>query len=130
MDLAASYHHVTDQILVLTGWTDKMAHLNAGMAIYVLTQLLLRTRRASLPALAMVAFLELGNEALDALFYGELRVGDSLSDIAYTLCWPAIITFIGMHRRERWNRRREKHPSRNERRPSLALQDPIRLARR
>ena len=130
MDFAASYHHVTDQILVLTGWTDKMTHLNAGMAIYVLTQLLLRTRRASLPALAMVAFLELGNEALDALFYGELRVGDSFSDIAYTLFWPAIITFIGMHRRERWNRRREKQASRNERRPSLALQEPIRLARR
>lgn len=104
MDLATSYHHATDQFLILTGWSDKMAHLNAGMAIYVLTQLMLRTRRASLPALAVVVAMELCNEGLDALFYGELRVADSLMDIAYTIAWPAIITFIGLYRRGRWKR--------------------------
>lgn len=105
MDLATSYHHLTDQFLILTGWSDKMAHLNAGMAIYVLTQLMLKTRRASLPALAIVALIEFGNEVLDTFFYGELRLTESALDFAYTLAWPAIITFIGLYRRDRWSRR-------------------------
>lgn len=118
MDLATSYHHLTDQFLVLTGWSDKMAHLNAGMAIYVLTQLMLRTRRASLPALATVVFVELCNEGLDTWFYGELRLAESLVDIAYTLAWPAIITLIGIYRRERWSRKQGPRITRHTAAPS------------
>lgn len=108
MDLADTYHHLTDQFLILSGWSDKMAHLNAGLAIYVLAQLVLRTRRASLAALAAVAGIELGNEVLDTFYYGELRVAESMADIAYTLAWPAIITLVGQYRRERWSRSKAK----------------------
>lgn len=109
MDTAASYHFLTEQILALTGWTDKMAHMNAGMAIYVLARIVLRTRRASMPALATVAGLEIANEILDVIHAGHLDLAEAVSDFCYTMAWPTILTWTSSYRRARWGRQRTEH---------------------
>lgn len=104
MDPIAAYHHMIDAILATTGMTDKEAHFNAGLAIYVGVQYLRRTRRASLDALMTVIACEGLNELLDFLFFGQPRWGDTLGDIAATLAWPVILFAVSRHRRRRWAR--------------------------
>jgi hypothetical protein len=108
MDTAVSYHLLTEQFLALTGWTDKMAHLNAGLAIFVIARIILRTRRASLPALATVAGMEFVNEVLDVIHAGHLDAAEALTDFVYTMFWPAILTWASSYRRARWGKAREE----------------------
>lgn len=104
MGLVTDYHHTIEAILAFTGFTDKAAHLNVGLALYVGAQFVLRTRRASLQALAFVAGCELCNETLDLLFFGDPRWADTLSDILATLAWPTTLFLLSRYRRERWAR--------------------------
>jgi hypothetical protein len=108
MDLASIYHQWTDSLVVLSGWTDRMLHLNVGLAIYVSAQCFLRTRRASISALGIVVLFELGNEVLDALYLGDVRIGETLGDAIATLAWPTVFTFMGLYRRRRWNRDQQR----------------------
>lgn len=102
MDLAALYHHGTDVVLALTGMSDKEAHMNAGLLIYVGAQCVLRTRRASLQALMAVLACEGANEILDYLYFGDARWADTLSDFGATLAWPAALFAVSRYRRRRW----------------------------
>lgn len=102
MRIATAYHHATDAVLTLAGMSDKMAHLNAGLVIYVATQALLRTRRASAKALLAVLACELANEAMDVVFWGELRIGDTIGDIVATLAWPTMLFGLSKYRRRRF----------------------------
>ncbi|MFA5967668.1 MAG: hypothetical protein WC816_00230 [Sphingomonas sp.] len=102
MDLAALYHHGTDAVLTLTGMSDKEAHINAGLLIYVGAQCMLRTRRASLQALMAVLACEGANEILDYLFFGDARWADTLGDIGATLAWPVVLFTVSRYRRRRW----------------------------
>lgn len=119
MDLVAQYHGVIDFILGQTGLSDKVLHFHAGMAIFVLAQFALRTRRASLYALAAVIVAEGGNEIMDRMFAGSWNWSDTLGDIFATLFWPTILVGMGYYRRARWNlyiKRQEgaaKAPARN-----------------
>ncbi len=112
MSLVTIYHHATDAVLAVTGLTDKAAHLNAGLALYVGAQLALRTRRASLKALVFVAACEGANELLDFLFFGSMRWSDTLGDAAATLIWPACLTGLSHYRRTRWVRTAARQPER------------------
>jgi len=102
MRIATVYHHATDAVLTLAGMSDKMAHLNAGLVIYVATQALLRTRRASGKALLAVLACELANEAMDVVFWGELRFADTIGDIVATLAWPTMLFGLSKYRRRRF----------------------------
>jgi len=104
MSLVTDYHHAIDAVLGVTGFSDKAAHLNVGLALYVGAQFVLRTRRASLRALAFVAGCEFLNEALDLLFFGDPRWADTLSDIAATLAWPTTLFVLSQYRRQRFAR--------------------------
>jgi hypothetical protein len=94
-----------ESILTTTGMTDTMVHVHVGMAIYLLSQLALRTRRASLNALTVVFALEAANETMDRLYSGSWNWPDTLSDFAATMFWPLMIVIIGRYRRQRWARR-------------------------
>lgn len=117
-ELAWRYHDATDAALSLAGLSDKMLHVHVGLAIYMLAQLVLRTRRGSIDALLAVVIAEAANEAMDRLFFGSWRWSDTLGDAGATLFWPAMLTLMSRYRRRRWERRRAGA----ERRPMPARQ--------
>jgi len=103
MDLLKDYIDITNDTVRMSGGTHDMLHIHAGLALYLGTQLLLRTRRASLAALAVVVTAALGHEAAERLHYESWRWADTRSDIMLTVMWPAAITFVGLYRRRRWS---------------------------
>ncbi|WP_293884096.1 hypothetical protein [Sphingomonas sp.] len=104
MEIADTYHAMIDTIIATTGLSDTVLHIHAGMAIYLLAQLMLRTRRASLNALTMVFALEAANETMDRLHSGSWNWPNTLSDFAATMFWPLMIVIVGRYRRQRWAR--------------------------
>ena len=104
MDLVSTIHLTKDAVSQVFGVSHQTLHIHAGLAIYLLTQLALGTRRASSIALAVVAVAELLNELLDWVFHGKLQVADTAGDIVATLAWPAIFYAVGAYRREQWRR--------------------------
>ena len=102
MDLARSYVDLTNVILDMTGLTHPMAHLHGGLAIYVLMQFALRTRRASAIALQAVFGAEIINEIVQRGYYGSWRWEDSIADVLITVTWPTILYGLGKFRRTRW----------------------------
>jgi hypothetical protein len=102
MSLAATYVALTEWIVSLMGGSHSIAHIHAGLAIYVAVQVVTRDRRASLHALIAVAGMELANEIVEAAYYRSPRWGDTLGDIALTLLWPAILYAVSRFRRQRW----------------------------
>jgi hypothetical protein len=114
MDFVALYHQTTDAVVVAMGGSDKLAHMNAGMAIYLVAQMALRTRRGSIDALLAVLLLEAANEAMDRLYAGSWRWPDTLGDFAATLFWPVMLLVAARYRRRRWRigeaRRRRRKP--------------------
>jgi hypothetical protein len=102
MEPSATYVTLTEAIVSALGGSHALVHVQAGLAIYVVVQLLTRDRRASLHGLITVVGLELANELMEAIHYGALRPGDTLGDIAATLGWPAILFGVGRYRRRRY----------------------------
>lgn len=93
----AAAHAMTD----LAG-SDTFAHVHAGLAIYVIVQFVLRTRRASLLALQLVCAAELANECINRLQYGSWRLDDTIVDIVATIFWPFVLYAMSRYRRHRW----------------------------
>jgi hypothetical protein len=91
MDLAALYHSVIIWIGDGTGLPDAILHIHAGMIILMLVRLLSRKSLGTFIPFAFVLIAELGNETMDYLNYG-MRWADTLSDIANTVFWPAVIS--------------------------------------
>lgn len=117
MDAISSYHQVKDALSVSAGVTHQTLHIHAGLAIYIVAQLVIGTRRASLAALLAVCGAEFLNEGLDWLFHGELLMEDTLADILATLFWPIILFTASAFRRHQW---RAKIEQRNRLRVALA----------
>ncbi|HEX7874893.1 MAG TPA: hypothetical protein VF475_18415 [Sphingobium sp.] len=114
MDIASDYVLFTRDVLDGLGMSHPMAHIHAGLMIYLGVQMLLRTRRASTIALHAVIGAELVNEVLDYSFYGSWRWADTLGDIALTLLWPAAFYLMGKFRRMRWERWQQVRRQRQE----------------
>ena len=104
MDLPGLYVSLTERVVSLLGGSHSLAHLNAGLLIYVSVQVAARDRRASLIALQAVAGAEFLNEAIEAIHFGSPRWADTLGDVAVTLAWPAILYAVARYRRQRWAR--------------------------
>lgn len=118
MSIAATYVALTEWIVALMGGSHPIAHMHAGLAIYVAVQMITRDRRASLHGLITVAGAELANEIIEAAYYGSPRWGDTLGDIALTLFWPTILYAVSRFRRQRWAA--ETTRVRPTRRPAIA----------
>lgn len=98
-----AYHLMIEQIVAATGMTHEMLHVHVGLAIYVIAQLMLGTRRGSILAILSVLIVELANEVMNRLFYGGWRWSDTLSDIVTTLFWPCALVALSKFRRHRFN---------------------------
>jgi len=105
MPSLADYQDLKHLVASATGQNYSLLHIHAGLAIYLLCQILLGTRRASLPALLLVVQLEVANECLDRATYGSWRWDDTLSDFALTVFWPAVLALVSWVRRRRWRAR-------------------------
>jgi uncharacterized membrane protein YccC len=101
MDVLSDYVALTGGIVQLAG-SDKLVHTWAGMAIYVVAQVALRTRRASPIAFQIVVALQLGNEVMDRLYWDSWRWPDTIGDTVATLFWPGTLCLLGYYRRSRW----------------------------
>lgn len=102
MDSIAQYHQLKDLLSNGLGISHHVLHIHAGLMIYVGTQLILGTRRASWVALVLVFGFEGANELLDWVFFGELRLNDTVSDIVATVLWPSILYAASKYRRHKW----------------------------
>lgn len=132
MDFSLSYHQFTEALVTTFGVSRGEMHMHAGLLIYVTSQIILGTRRASMAALGTVVFVECLHETMQALYYGSLRIDDTLSDIALTLMWPLILAGASLYRRARWNvnyRRTGRIPGAGSRRPALQPSVSRRTAR-
>lgn len=103
MELASFYVSSVNEALVWAKLSHEMGHLHGGLAIYVVMQTLLRTRRASGIALQAVFGCEIVNEILQRMVYGDWRWADTLGDVALTIFWPTMLYALGKYRRARWN---------------------------
>lgn len=74
----------------LNSLSDNMAHLNAGLAIWVIAIVILRRPAGDIRPLLVVALAEITNEILDYLYHGYRN--DTWMDIFSTLAWPLAIT--------------------------------------
>jgi hypothetical protein len=74
-----------------TGLPDTVLHIHAGLAVLMLARVATGRSLGTFVPLSVVAVAELGNEVMDRITYGSWRWADTLSDIAHTLFWPAVI---------------------------------------
>lgn len=105
MDLAGQYHAAIEDALRIFGMSDKLAHVHVGMAIFLIAQFVLRTRRGSGTALMVVIAAELFNEVMDRLYSGSWNWPDTLGDIVATVFWPTMLVLFSGYRRRQWERR-------------------------
>ncbi len=108
MNIPALYASLIRAIGDGTGMADSLLHVHAGMAVLLIARLVTRRSLASPWPLLVVCAAELANETLDRLHYGSWRWADTLSDVANTLFWPAVLC-IGLrwrHARAEPRRRR------------------------
>lgn len=103
-----AYHQMIEQIVAATGMSHEVLHVHAGLAIYVVAQVLLGTRRGSMLAISSVLMVELANEAMNRLYYGAWRWPDTMADIVTTLFWPCALVILSKFRRHRFKVRYQK----------------------
>lgn len=77
-----------------TGMSENLVHVHAGLAIFVVTALLLRKRMRSWIPLAVVIALAVLNEAVD-YFYGiKWDYMSSGMDLINTILWPIVLFLL------------------------------------
>jgi hypothetical protein len=76
------------------GVSESLLHVHAGLAIFVLTALLLRQRMRSWIPLAVVIALELANETVDYYFSANWDLASSAMDVVNTLLWPVVLFLL------------------------------------
>jgi hypothetical protein len=104
MSITGIYVAFTEALVSLAGGSHGLAHVHAGLLIYVTSQVLSRNRRASEQGLVAVLGFELANEIIEAAYYGSFRWVDTVGDIFVTLAWPVILFSLAKYRRRRWAR--------------------------
>ena len=76
------------------GVTDDLLHLHVGLAIFVITALLLRRRMRSPWPLAAVAAFALANEIVDYAEPVPWSATRSALDVVNTVFWPAVLFLL------------------------------------
>lgn len=108
MDIITSYYELIETVKVVTGMSNPVLHVHAGMAIYLLSQFLLGTRRASWMALSIVLEIELFNEVMNYLYHGSWRWADTSQDILLTMFWPSMCVAVSKYRRWKFTQAQQK----------------------
>ena len=102
MGFTAMYHDFKEQLAGAAGENHALLHVNIGLAIYLLFQVVMGTRRGSLPTFALLAAFVACNIVMNRLYFGSWRIGISLQEMALTLLWPTLLIMAGHFRRWRW----------------------------
>lgn len=103
------YHHFILWIGDGTGLPDTLLHIHAGMLVLLVARVVSGRSLGSFVPLSVVALAEGANEVMDRLQFGSWRWPDTLSDLANTLFWPAIIC-LAVRLRPLVGRRRGRLP--------------------
>lgn len=88
------YSELKDQLGDLTGMSEDLVHVHVGLAIFVLTALLLRKRMRSPIPLIAVAVFEFANEAVDYYVRDGWTPMASALDVVNTLFWPVVLFLL------------------------------------
>ena len=88
------YHGMTESLLARSGMSDKVLHMQIGLAIFLAASLLLRRPLRSWTPFLIVCGLEGANELMDRLFWGAWRWPDTVLDMATTIFWPLVIVLV------------------------------------
>lgn len=101
MEAAVLYKQLIDALVRSSG-SALLLHVHAGLALYLLAQLVVRHRRSWLVGLNVVFAAEMANEALDWLAaQPSWTMTDTLCDILFTMMWPVAIAAVTQYRRRR-----------------------------
>lgn len=76
------------------GMSDDLLHVHLGLAIFVVTALLLRRRMRSIWPLAIVAALALANEVVDYAISDPWSATRSALDVVNTIFWPLVLFLL------------------------------------
>lgn len=71
---------------------DKFVHMFAGLAVWLVSAILLRRPLRSRAPMLILVLIELANEWIDYLAGRSLGWGETLADMAATWFWPAVLT--------------------------------------
>lgn len=74
--------------------SESLLHLHAGLAIFVVTALLLRQRMRSWIPLAVVVALAVLNELIDYSYSPRWDLQSSGKDLLNTILWPFILFLL------------------------------------
>ena len=91
--MLVSYSTFKNDLGAWTGMTEDLIHVHVGLAIFVVTALLLRRRMRSPIPLAVVAFLALANEVADYYSPGWILI-PSVLDFVNTVFWPLVLFLL------------------------------------
>jgi hypothetical protein len=94
MQYISLYEHGINWIVAHSGGHDKFAHMCAGLALWLLSAMLLRRPTTSVTPLVVVIIAEAANEIIDRIAHGSWRWNDTRLDIVATLFWPFLITLV------------------------------------
>jgi len=115
VELIASYNTAIDAIAAFADMPRPLLHVHAGMVIYLLSLLLLGTRRGSLVAVLLTVGLAVMHEVMNRLFHGSWRWEDTTKDLVLTMFWPTMCYAVSSFRRWNWARRAQAQASKKQR---------------
>lgn len=90
MDLAVLYHRCAEWLVSTTRTTPELLHVDAGLALWLASALLLRRPLSSLGPLAVLMLAAAGNELMDRLFWGRWERSTPV-DLLNGCGWPLIL---------------------------------------
>jgi hypothetical protein len=88
---AINYGLAKAWLIEVTGASEPLLHVHAGLLIFVLAAVFLRRRIGSRVPLALVALFAIGNEIVDFFDPYPRTVQESVADLVNTIFWPAIL---------------------------------------
>lgn len=73
------------------GIDDWLLHVHSGMAIFLITAIVLRRSLGSVIPISAVILAACLNELFDRINYADWRWEDTSRDLLFTLAWPLLI---------------------------------------
>lgn len=88
------YSQLKNDLGLWANMSEDLIHVHAGLAIFVVTALLLRRRMRSVVPLTVVAVLALANEVVDYQVGTGWESASSALDFVNSLFWPLILFLL------------------------------------
>lgn len=91
MDPIEWYRRFVDTMRAVSGVSPELLHVNCGLGLWLISAILLRKSTTSSIPVAIVLAAAVGNEVMDALYWGHFESTAAI-DIFNSIAWPTIIT--------------------------------------